>query len=283
METGKYALIGSAVLLAGGIAWFATRSGTTTTGRVVALGEVGEICARGYQQFVGYLHDERATDKAHDADGFVRTGDLGSMDERGYLRVAGRLKELIIRGGENVSPVDVEEALRDHPAVDGVAVVGLPDERLGEIVAAVLIVNGSDPELRESLLEHSRNRLAPFKIPARWFVADSFPLTPGFTCAAVIIRAWPAQATMMSAWRHTSIMSSLLVREWARVTVQSMPLRPSSNTCGNPVRVLRPMTVARLPAVATPYRSSNRITPSNSDRHNHSDTCASHNDTHRAE
>ncbi len=148
------------------------------TGRVVALGEVGEICARGYQQFVGYLHDERATDKAHDADGFVRTGDLGSMDERGYLRVAGRLKELIIRGGENVSPVDVEEALRDHPAVDGVAVVGLPDERLGEIVAAVLIVNGSDPELRESLLEHSRNRLAPFKIPARWFVADSFPLTP---------------------------------------------------------------------------------------------------------
>jgi fatty-acyl-CoA synthase len=149
-----------------------------TTGRVVAVGEPGEICARGYQQFVGYLHDAQATADALDADGFVRTGDLGSMDARGFLTVTGRLKELIIRGGENIAPADVEQVMREHPAVDDATVVGLPDERLGEIVGVVLLIDPSHPHLKDSLIGHARNRLAPFKIPGRWFATDRWPLTP---------------------------------------------------------------------------------------------------------
>jgi len=149
-----------------------------TTGRVCGIGEPGEICARGYQQFVEYLHDPQATAAALDGEGFVRTGDLGSMDERGYLTITGRLKELIIRGGENIAPADVERVLIAHPAVNDVSVVGVPDDRLGEIVAAVVCADGSVEHLKESLAEFARERLAPFKIPARWFVADGLPTTP---------------------------------------------------------------------------------------------------------
>jgi fatty-acyl-CoA synthase len=148
------------------------------TGKVVAVGEVGEICARGYQQFVGYLHDPQTTAATLDADGFVRTGDVGTMDSRGFLTVTGRLKELIIRGGENIGPADIERVLCEHPAVDDAIAVGLPDERLGEIVGVVLCVGASEPDLKDSLISHARNRLAPFKIPARWFIADALPLTP---------------------------------------------------------------------------------------------------------
>ena len=103
------------------------------TNETLAVGEPGEICARGYQQFLGYLNDPEATARAVDADGFVHTGDLGTLDARGYLSVTGRLKELIIRGGENISPVEIEGVLVGHDAVAEAAVVGLPDERWGEI------------------------------------------------------------------------------------------------------------------------------------------------------
>jgi fatty-acyl-CoA synthase/long-chain acyl-CoA synthetase len=100
------------------------------------------------------------------------------MDCRGFLTVTGRLKELIIRGGENIAPADIEHALCEHPAIDDAIAVGLPDERLGEIVGAVLRVGLAQPDLKDSLICHARNRLAPFKVPARWFVADALPLTP---------------------------------------------------------------------------------------------------------
>lgn len=152
------------------------------TGDVLPIGAVGEICARGYQQFVEYLHNPEATAATVDVDGFVHTGDLGSMDERGYLTVSGRLKEMIIRGGENISPVAVENALAEHPAVESVTVVGLPDERLGEIVAAVVIV-AADADvdadrLADDLKEYAQQRVSPFMVPARWFVTDQFPTTP---------------------------------------------------------------------------------------------------------
>jgi len=145
---------------------------------VVAVGEPGEICARGYQQFVGYLHDPAATAVTVDADGFVHTGDLGAMDERGYLTVTGRLKDIIIRGGENISPADVERQLAGHPGVTDVAVVGLPDDRWGEIVAAVLRADGDPADIREVLVAQAKSALAPYKVPCRWFVADEFPVTP---------------------------------------------------------------------------------------------------------
>ncbi|UAK39402.1 acyl--CoA ligase [Gordonia bronchialis] len=149
------------------------------TGEVLPLGEQGEICARGYQQLIEYLHDPEATAATVDAEGFVHTGDLGSMDERGYLRVTGRLKEIIIRGGENIAPAGVEEILTQHPAVVSATVVGLPDERLGEIVVAVLVLGGPPaPGLATELAAFAGERMARYKVPSRWFVTDGLPVTP---------------------------------------------------------------------------------------------------------
>lgn len=149
------------------------------TNETVAVGQQGEICARGYQQFVAYLNDPEATSDAIDDDGFVHTGDLGTMDSRGYLRVAGRLKELIIRGGENISPAEIELVLAEHESVAEASVVGIPDERLGEIVAAVVRVRADvEAALKERLVDFAQLRLAPFKVPSRWFVADQLPVTP---------------------------------------------------------------------------------------------------------
>jgi fatty-acyl-CoA synthase/long-chain acyl-CoA synthetase len=148
------------------------------SGEVLPVGVPGEICARGYQQFVEYLHDAAATSAAIDADGFVHTGDLGAMDEHGYLTVTGRLKDIIIRGGENIAPADVEQQLAGQGAVTDLAVVGLPDDRWGEIVAAILCT-GTDPaQSKADLLAWAQQRLAPYKVPSRWFVAEEFPRTP---------------------------------------------------------------------------------------------------------
>jgi fatty-acyl-CoA synthase len=150
-----------------------------TTNETLAVGEAGEICARGYQQFLGYLNDHVATARTVDADGFVHTGDLGTLDERGYLSVTGRLKELIIRGGENISPAEIESVLVDHEAVLEASVVGLPDERWGEIVAAAIRIRDDVPDLLVAdIVDYVGRRLAPFKVPARWFVTDALPLTP---------------------------------------------------------------------------------------------------------
>lgn len=149
------------------------------SGEVVPLGVAGEICARGYQQMLCYLGDPDSTAAALDRDGFVRTGDLGMMDDRGYLTLTGRLKELIIRGGENISPHEIENCLIRHDAVAEVSVIGLPDERLGEIVGAVLVTDGR-PEsgLADELRAHARQHLTPYKVPQRWFTVDQLPKTP---------------------------------------------------------------------------------------------------------
>jgi fatty-acyl-CoA synthase len=150
-----------------------------TTNETLAVGEPGEICARGYQQFLGYLNDHDATARTVDADGFVHTGDLGTLDARGYLSITGRLKELIIRGGENISPAEIEGVLVSHEAVLDAAVVGLPDERWGEIVAAAIRTTaGAHDRLKTEIVDYVGKRLAPFKVPARWFIVDALPLTP---------------------------------------------------------------------------------------------------------
>jgi len=149
------------------------------TGQVADIGQVGEICARGYQAFVEYLHDPHATAATIDADGYVHTGDLGRMDERGYLTITGRLKELIIRGGENIAPAEIETHVVGQHGVADCAVIGLPDERLGETVAAIVrpSLEGTVPD-KDVLIEHLRECLAPYKIPVRWFSASEFPVTP---------------------------------------------------------------------------------------------------------
>ncbi len=148
-------------------------------GEVAPLGEHGEICARGYQQLIEYLGDPAATSACVDADGFVHTGDQGSMDARGYLTLTGRLKDLIIRGGENIAPASIEVVLVGHPAVLEATVIGLPDDALGEIVAAVIRVRGEESaDLGEQLRAYAREHLSPYKVPSRWFVADELPVTP---------------------------------------------------------------------------------------------------------
>jgi fatty-acyl-CoA synthase len=112
-----------------------------------------------------------------DADGWLHTGDLASMDERGVVRIHGRAREVVIRGGENIYPAEVEAVVLQHPAVADVAVVGLADERWGEVpVAAYRLVPGAVVDQQE-LERHCRERLASFKVPRRWVVVDAFPLT----------------------------------------------------------------------------------------------------------
>jgi len=151
------------------------------TGATVPCGTVGEICTRGYLVMDGYLGDPQATAAAIDADGWLHTGDLGSMDERGYCRITGRLKEMIIRGGENIYPREIEAVLASHPGVAEAVVVGVPDRFWGEVVGAVIrpASDVGEAELAEAgLAEHCRERLADYKTPVRWLFTDAFPLTP---------------------------------------------------------------------------------------------------------
>jgi fatty-acyl-CoA synthase len=154
------------------------------TGETAGCGEVGEICARGYLVMRGYLNAPEATAAAVDAGGWLHTGDLGSMDDRGYLRIAGRLKEMIIRGGENIYPREIEEVLAAHPAVADAAVLGVPDDYYGEVVGAAVRPAASTGHegpagdgLAAELAEHCRARLAAAKVPVRWLVTGSFPMT----------------------------------------------------------------------------------------------------------
>jgi fatty-acyl-CoA synthase len=145
------------------------------TGATVPCGTVGEICTRGYLVMDGYLGDPEATSAAIDADGWLHTGDLGSMDERGYCRIAGRLKEMIIRGGENIYPREIEAVLASHPGVAEAVVVGVPDRFWGEVVGAV--IRPAFDVVEAELAEHCLKRLAAYKTPVRWLFTDGFPLT----------------------------------------------------------------------------------------------------------
>ncbi|MBC7656515.1 MAG: AMP-binding protein [Frankiaceae bacterium] len=145
--------------------------------QVAAIGAIGEICARGYCNMLGYNDNPDATARAIDADGWLHTGDLGTMDARGYVRITGRLKDMIIRGGENMFPAEIENALITHPDIAEVAVVGVPDPRWGEIVIAFLRPRAATQLLVADLVRHVRRDLAAPKTPAHWIVLDAFPLT----------------------------------------------------------------------------------------------------------
>jgi len=149
-----------------------------TTAEILPVGTEGEICARGHQMMIGYLDDPDATAATLRADGWLHTGDLGSMDERGYLRITGRLKDTIIRGGENISPREVEEVLYTHPAVAEAIVLGVPDPEWGEEVAAVIRpLDRSSPPSASELREHCRSQVARFKAPALWAFVEAYPTT----------------------------------------------------------------------------------------------------------
>jgi len=146
-------------------------------GHTVLLGEPGEICFRGYHIMQGYYADAEATAKAIDAQGWLHSGDIGVMDAAGYVKITGRLKEMIIRGGENIYPREIEDFLFTHPKVAEVAVFGLPDEFYGEVVAAWIQLHAGETMIEEQVRDFCKDHIAHFKIPKYiWFV-DEFPMT----------------------------------------------------------------------------------------------------------
>ena len=147
------------------------------TGKTVPFGVQGELCFRGYHVMHGYFEQQDATREAIDDGGWLHSGDLGVMDEDGYVRITGRLKDMIIRGGENIYPAEIEAYLATHPAVAQAAVFGIPDERWGEEVSAwVQLKNGASLDAEE-LRAWAAERLAHFKVPRYMRIVDEFPMT----------------------------------------------------------------------------------------------------------
>jgi fatty-acyl-CoA synthase len=147
------------------------------SGAVLPVGQQGEICFRGYHVMSGYYDQPEATAQAIEPGGWLHSGDLGVMDEDGYVRITGRIKEMIIRGGENIYPAEIEAFYYTHPAVAEVAVFGVPDERLGEEVGAWIKLKEEASASAEELREFARERIAHFKVPRYLWIVDEFPTT----------------------------------------------------------------------------------------------------------
>ena len=147
------------------------------TGRALERGEPGELCTRGYSVMLGYWEDEERTREAIDAGRWMHTGDLATMDEEGYVNIVGRIKDMIIRGGENVYPREIEEFLYTHPAVADVQVIGVPDERYGEELMAWVIPREGEALDEESVRAFCEGRIARQKVPRYVKIVDAFPMT----------------------------------------------------------------------------------------------------------
>ena len=146
-------------------------------GNTVPRGVPGELCTRGYSVMLGYWGDPAKTAEAVDAEGWMHTGDLATLDEQGYCRITGRSKDMVIRGGENVYPREIEEYLLSHPAVADAQVIGVPDERYGEEVCAWVVVRTGAETTAEALREYCRGRIAHYKVPRYVRLVDGFPMT----------------------------------------------------------------------------------------------------------
>ena len=146
-------------------------------GNTVARGEIGELCTRGYSVMLGYWNNPQATADAIDGDGWMHTGDLAQMDEQGYVRIVGRNKDMIIRGGENIYPRELEEFFFTHPAVADVQVVGIPDAKYGEEIVAWIKFHPGHTANELELQTWCKSRIAHFKAPRFFKFVDAFPMT----------------------------------------------------------------------------------------------------------
>jgi fatty-acyl-CoA synthase len=153
------------------------RVASPETGETVASGETGELCTRGYSVMSGYWEDPERTAEAIDPEGWMHTGDLAAMDEGGYLNIVGRIKDLVIRGGENVYPREVEEFLYSHPDIGDVQVIGVPDDRYGEELMAWVIPRDGALLDEDSVREFCRGKIAHYKVPRYVKFVESFPMT----------------------------------------------------------------------------------------------------------
>lgn len=148
------------------------------TGATVPRGVAGEFCTRGYSVMAGYWHDPERTAEVLDADGWMHTGDLATMDACGYVEITGRIKDIVVRGGENISPREIEELLYTHPDIVDGHVIGVPDDRYGEELMAVVTLREGAPDLTiEALREFCTGQLARFKIPRYLWIVEEFPMT----------------------------------------------------------------------------------------------------------
>ena len=147
------------------------------SGEVVARGESGEYCTRGPHVMIGYWEDSEKTAEAIDEDGWMHSGDLATMDEAGYVNIVGRIKDLIIRGGENVYPREIEEFLFTHPEISDAQVIGVPDAKYGEEIAAWVQLESGAQLDEEQLREWCRGKIAHFKIPRYVSFVTDFPMT----------------------------------------------------------------------------------------------------------
>ena len=147
------------------------------TGAIVPRGEKGELCTRGYSVMLGYWNNQEATAKAIDATRWMHTGDLATMDDEGYVAIVGRMKDMIIRGGENIYPREIEEFLYTHPAVSDAQVIGVPDDRFGEeVMAWIKLVDGQDVS-EDDLRAFCKANIAHYKVPRYFRLVDEFPMT----------------------------------------------------------------------------------------------------------
>ena len=147
------------------------------TGKIVERGEGGEFCTRGYSVMLKYWNNEEATKSVIDDTGWMHTGDLASMDEDGYVTITGRIKDMIIRGGENISPFEIEEFFHSHNSISEVYVIGVPDYKYGEVVMAWVKFKDGKSATEEELREYCKGQIATYKIPKYFKFTDEFPTT----------------------------------------------------------------------------------------------------------
>jgi fatty-acyl-CoA synthase len=147
------------------------------TGAIVPHGASGELCTRGYCVMIGYWNDETGTRASIDAAGWMHSGDLATMDAKGYVNIVGRIKDMIIRGGENISPREIEEFLHTHPGVSQAQVIGVPSTKYGEEVMAWIILKPDVALCADELTRFCTGKIATFKVPRFWKLVESFPMT----------------------------------------------------------------------------------------------------------
>lgn len=164
------------------------------TGETLGPDEQGELCTRGYLVMKGYYKMEEATKKAIDEDGWLHTGDLAEIDEDGYVRITGRLKDMIVRGGENIYPREIEEFLYEHEDIVDVQIVGVPDEKYGEKTAAFIKCKPGKTLMLEDVRAFCKGQLSYYKIPEYVFHLDEYPLTASGKVQKYILRDWAKEA-----------------------------------------------------------------------------------------
>jgi fatty-acyl-CoA synthase len=169
------------------------------TVHIVPRGESGELCTRGYSVMPGYWNDAARTDEVLDGDGWMHTGDLATIDAEGYCNIVGRLKDMVIRGGENVYPREVEEFLYRHPNIQDVQCVGVPDAKFGEVLCACVILKPGTTADEDELKAFCRGEIAHYKVPQYVRFVDRFPMTVTGKIQKYLLRQTMADALGLKA------------------------------------------------------------------------------------